>query len=75
MPVISNKVSSALQLKVKTGTDEKGNDITANQTYRRVKTSAADNDIYSVAQVISSLESAQLQSVIKSETYELVNQA
>lgn len=74
MPVAANKVSTALQLKVKTGTDVSGNDITANQVYRRIKAGAADADIYSAAQTIVSLESTPLVSVVKADSFELVNQ-
>jgi hypothetical protein len=75
MPVIANKISTALQLKVKTGTDEKGNDVIAAQSYRGVKTNAADADIFSAAQTIGSLEKSPIVSVMKSDSYELVNQA
>ena len=74
MAVTSNKVSTALQLRVKTGTDESGNDKIATQAYRRIKAAALDSDIFSVAQLIGSLESTPVVSVIKAENYELVNQ-
>jgi hypothetical protein len=75
MAVVANKLSTALQLKVKTGTDEKGNDVIATQTYRNVKIDAADADIYSVAQSIGSLESTPVISVVRADSVELVNQA
>jgi hypothetical protein len=75
MPVIANKISTALQLKVKTGTDEKGNDVLATQSYRGVKTNALDTDVFSVAQTIGALEKSPVVSVMKSDSYELVNQA
>ena len=75
MPAIANKLSTILQLKVKTGTDEEGKDILATQSFRRVKTDALDDDIYAIAQAIDSMESTPLVSVAKQDTYELVNQA
>lgn len=74
MPVTPSKVSSTLQLKVKTGTDTNGKDIISYQNYRRVKVVAADTDLYSVAQSISSLQSAPLLSVIRVDNSELVNE-
>lgn len=75
MPVTANKVSSTLQLKVKTGIDESGNDLVSTQSFRRVKSSAADSDLYAVAQTIGSLESTPIVSVIKADSFELVNEA
>lgn len=75
MAIVANKLSTTLQLKVKTGTDERGNDVFQTQSYRRVKTGAADGDIYSVAQAIGSLESTPVASIMKADSYELVNQA
>jgi len=75
MAVIANKISTALQLKVKTGVDESGSDVIATQTYRRVKTDSTDSDIYEVAQTIGSLESTPVTSVVKADSFELVNQA
>lgn len=74
MPVITNKISTALQLKVKTGTDESGNDTIATQSYRKVKTDAVDSDIYSVAQTIGSLESTPIVTVVKADSFELVSE-
>ena len=75
MPVVANKISTALLLRVKTGIDEKGNDVLATQTFRKVKNSAVDSDIFSVAQTIGTLESTPIMSVMRSDNFELVNQA
>lgn len=74
MAVTLNKISSALLLKVKTGVDEKGNDIFQTQTYRKIKLGAIDENIYSVANSIAALESTPVVAVLKSESYELINQ-
>lgn len=75
MPVTPNKISSSLQLKVKTGTDTNGNDIVSLQNYRKVKTDALDENLYSVAQSIASLQSVPLIAVMRVDSLELVNQA
>lgn len=75
MAVIANKVETALQLKVRTGVDNAGNDIIATQTYRSVKGTTSDSDIYDIASVIGSLETTPTVSILKQENYELVNQA
>lgn len=75
MPVTANKVSSSLQLKVKTGTDTNGNDIVSLQNYRKVKTGAADANLYNAAQSIASLQSVPLLAVMRVDSTELVNQA
>lgn len=59
---------------MKTGTDDNGNDVFATQTYKKVKISAQDQDIFDVAQTIGSLESTPIASVLKAESFELVNQ-
>lgn len=75
MAIVANKISTALQLKVKTGVDENGNDVFSTQSYRRVKLSAADGDMYDVAQTIGGLENTPVVSILKAESCELVNQA
>jgi len=74
MAIVANKLSTALQLKVKTGTDERGNDIIATQTYRRVKINALDEDIYEVAQTLGGMESTPVISIVKAENFELVSE-
>lgn len=75
MPIAANKVSTTLQLKVKTGTDQSGKDIVSTQSFRRVKSGSIDSDLYTVAQTIGSLESTPVVSVMKAESFELVNEA
>lgn len=74
MAVVASKLSTSLQLKVKQGVDERGEDIIATQTFRRVKVDASDGDIYDVAQAIGSLESTPVVSTQKSDSYELVSE-
>ncbi|KPU44720.1 hypothetical protein OXPF_18060 [Oxobacter pfennigii] len=75
MAITSNKISSMLQLKVKTGTDHEGNDITALQSYRKVKIDAAEQDVYDVAQVLGSYQTTPLVGVLKTDSFELINEA
>lgn len=74
MAIVSNKLSTVIQLKVKTGTDGAGNDVTAIDSYRNVKAAAQDSDIYEVAAAIGSMKSTPVLSIMKADTYELVNQ-
>jgi hypothetical protein len=75
MPVIANKVSTDLLIKVKTGTDATGNDVLSTQTFKKVKNTAVDDDIFSVAQTIGALESTPVISVMRTDNFELVSQA
>lgn len=74
MAMVLNKLSTVLQLKVKT-TDAKGNDVTRLDSYRGVKTEALDEGIYAVAAAIGSVKKTPIVSVIKNESYEMINQA
>lgn len=75
MPAAANKISTVLQLKVISGSDANGNDIIRIQSYRGVKTTALDGDIYDVGQAIGSLKSTPVVAIMKTDSYELVNQA
>lgn len=74
MAVTGVKVSSALVLKVKTGVDAQGNDVFSSTTLRRVKTTAADQDIFDTAQGISTLLKNPVDSILRQDVSELVNQ-
>lgn len=48
MPVTSTVKRTRLQMKMNTGTDDKGNAIIRSKSYSNVKVDALDEDIYSV---------------------------
>lgn len=74
MPVSGLKISSSLVLRVKTGVDGSGNDILSTVTLRRVKTSAPDQDLYDTAQGISALLKNPVDSILRQDVNELINQ-
>ena len=72
MAVMSNKLESILRLKVKTGIDENGKDKLAVKSYNNVKTDATNDAIYDVARLINSLETTPAVSIMRQDSFELV---
>jgi hypothetical protein len=56
MAVVSTPLSTTLRLQVQTGTDTGGKPIYRVRSYSRVKTDAADQDVYDVAHALGSLQ-------------------
>lgn len=75
MPVTANKLSTVLQIKVNEGTDDQGNDLIATKSYRNIKVTAEDQNMYDLSQVIGSLMSTPVVSVIRADSAELINEA
>lgn len=73
MAVETNKVSTRMQLKLKTGVNEGGKDIIKNKTYSGVKVSADDQSIYDVANVLGGLQDYELAEIHKLEDVVLVD--
>lgn len=63
MPVIASLKQSSLQMKMHTGTDDKGNAIIRTKTYRSVKTTALDDDIYDVGLAMAGLQMHPVESI------------
>lgn len=63
MPVISTPASSTLQLKLHTGTDDRGNPIIRTRTYRNVKADALDEDVHAVGMAMVLLQQYALESI------------
>lgn len=74
MAVNSVKVSSNLVLRVRTGVDSKGNPTFGSTTLRRVKTSAADQNLYDVAQGIQALLKNPVDAILRQDVTELINE-
>lgn len=72
MAVNESKVTTTLILKVKTGM-QSGQATYKNMTFRKVKTSAGDSDIYDVAQGIANILAYPLDSVYKQDVNQLIN--
>jgi len=73
MTASSVKLNSALILKLKIGVDTKGNDLYKNITLKKVKASAPDQDVFDVAQAITFILRAPLESVLRQNVDEIVN--
>jgi len=56
MPVIATPASSTLQLRLHTGTDDKGNPIIRTRTVRNVKVNALDEDVHAVGMAMVLLQ-------------------
>ncbi len=63
MAVTNVPVEAVLQLVVQIGTDAGGNAILRTRTYNRVKTSAADQNVFDVAQALANLQTYSLNMV------------
>jgi len=63
MPVVSTPASSTLQLRLHTGTDDKGNPIIRTRTYRNVKVNALDEDVHAVGMAMVQLQQHPVESI------------
>lgn len=57
MAVNVNPLDSKLRITYSLGADSNGKEITQIKTYSNVKASAADEDVYSIAKVLTDLQS------------------
>lgn len=73
MPISVLDLTTALVLKMKAGVDENEHPVYKTMTIRKVKITAADQDIYEVAQGIATVLRYEVQDVIKSQTRQLVS--
>ncbi|HHX94379.1 MAG TPA: DUF1659 domain-containing protein [Clostridia bacterium] len=58
-------LSSRLSLRVQTGTDDEGNPVMRTRSYSGIKPSAADQDVYDVAQVIAGLQQHPVEEITR----------
>lgn len=72
MAITETKLTTALVVKVKTGT-QNGKDVFKNLTFKRVKEQAADVDIFEVAKGISDILAYPVSSIYKQDVTELTN--
>jgi hypothetical protein len=73
MAVQNTVVKSALTLKYKEGVDESGKDIIKAKKFANVKTDAADQDIYSVANALTPLMKYPVLDIVRSDDSILIN--
>ncbi|AOT70038.1 DUF1659 domain-containing protein [Geosporobacter ferrireducens] len=57
MPVNVTPLDSKLKITFSLGTDSNGKEMTQVKTYTGIKASAADEDVYSIADILTSLQS------------------
>ncbi|MDK2821761.1 MAG: hypothetical protein PWP31_1726 [Clostridia bacterium] len=75
MAVVNTPLSSSLRLEVQTGTDTDGKPIYRVRSFNHVKPSATDQDVFDVAQSLSSLQVHPLNAVSRVNENDLSNQA
>lgn len=76
MAVTANKAESKLKILYYGETDEEtGEEEIKSKTYSRVKADATDENIYTAASSIVSLQNLTLNTIKKLEEYDLINQA
>ncbi|MDQ0338522.1 hypothetical protein J2S00_001308 [Caldalkalibacillus uzonensis] len=73
MAVMSNPFDTRLTLIFYVGDDEEGNPIERSKTFSRVKPTAADVDLYEVAQALASLQTYTLVETERSDRATLIN--
>jgi hypothetical protein len=66
------KLTSAVILKVTVGTDEDGNDVNKNLTFKKVKATALDQDVLEVGQAIGVVLSAPVNNILRQNLDEIV---
>lgn len=73
MAVNQVKLTSALLLKVKSGVDTNGNDVFKNISFKRVKTTALEQDVFDVAQGIAGVLKNPVQGIMRQDVNELIS--
>ncbi|NMA14311.1 MAG: DUF1659 domain-containing protein [Clostridia bacterium] len=75
MPVTTTALARKVRLQFQTGMDGDGEPVYKNKTFSRLKTDAADQDIYDVAQSIASLSAHPLSGVTRLDETDLAEEA
>ncbi|WP_054696034.1 DUF1659 domain-containing protein [Syntrophomonas palmitatica] len=71
MAIVANPIGSELVLVMDNGTSASGGQLTKNRVYPDVKTTAADADVYSVAQSLLGLQEKTNLSIQRRNTVEI----
>jgi hypothetical protein len=67
------KLTSALVIKVRTGADLNGNDLFKNISLKKVKPAATEQDIFDVAQALTTVLGVPVAGVFRQDFDEIVN--
>lgn len=73
MAVVSTKLSSAIVIKVKTGTNANGEDTTRNISLKRVKPGAIDDDVFEVGSGVAVVLREPMKSIMRQDLNEIVS--
>jgi 23S rRNA maturation mini-RNase III len=73
MAAVSTRLQSSLVLKYVDGVDEKGKEIIKSQRFSKVKTNAADQDLYDVALKVEDLLGKTLNELIREDENSITN--
>ena len=74
MAVTKMPQSTALAIRVQTGTSVSGNPVYSNRTYSNVKVAAADQDLYDVGSSLAGLQEKPVQAIVRQDTAYLVSE-
>lgn len=74
MAVTTNQADSKLKLVLNAGLDENNKDIIKSKTFSGIKSTVANEDLYSLGAAISDLQSYSLMNLVRYEEYELINE-
>jgi hypothetical protein len=72
MAATSFQLTSALVLKTNVGKDANGNDVYKNITFKKVKASAADQDVFDIARAIGLVLGAAVDNILRQDLNELI---
>jgi galactitol-specific phosphotransferase system IIB component len=73
MAILTTDLTTSLMLKMKVGVDQNQQDVYKTMTLKKVKVTAADQDIYDVALGIAAALKYPVQDIIKSQTRQLIS--
>jgi len=74
MAVVSTPQGSTLRLRLQTGTDGEGNPVYKSRNYNAVKVTAADQDVFDIAQTFAGLQTYTLAKVLRIDEEDLAEQ-